>query len=61
MANRNLEGRKVVLFVALVVVALGCLGLIVYSLFFARPRTNPEIENGGHSSLRLTDRSSAAA
>jgi hypothetical protein len=52
-----MDKRKVCVFLILVAVGLLCLCVMVYTLFYARPRGNPTIQNG-HSSLRLNARAS---
>jgi len=55
----GLDKRKVCVFLILVAIGLLCLCIMVYALFYARPRGNPTIKNGGqHSSLRLDPRAS---
>lgn len=49
-AFHSFDKRNVALFIVLVVIALACLGFIVSTLFFARPRTDPQIEKSSHSS-----------
>jgi hypothetical protein len=49
--NRGMDKRKVCVFLILVGVALLCLCVLVYTLFYARPHTNPTIEKEGHSLL----------
>jgi hypothetical protein len=57
--DRSMDKRKVCVFLILVGVGLLCLLLIAYMLFYASPRGNPTIKNGGqHSSLRLDPRAS---
>lgn len=48
----GMDKRKVCVFLLLVGIGILCLLLMVYTLFFARPRTNPAIGGGQHSSLR---------
>ncbi len=52
MATQSLEGRKVALFLGLVIVGLACLGALVYSLFLAKPHTDPQMQKSSHSLLR---------
>jgi hypothetical protein len=51
-ACRKMHKGKVCVFLLLVVVGILCVGLILYMLFYASPRTSPAIHNGGHSSWR---------
>ena len=61
IAGRSIDKRKVALFVALVIVGLACLGFMVYTLFSAKPRTDPHMQNGSHSSaLRLSPAATAS-
>lgn len=55
--DSSMDKRKVCVFLILVAVGLLCLCVMVYTLFYARPRGNPTIQNG-HSSLRLNARAS---
>jgi hypothetical protein len=48
--NRGMDKRKVCVFLILVGVAILCLCVLVYTLFYARPHTT--IEQGGHSQLQ---------
>jgi hypothetical protein len=50
--KRGLDKRKVCVFLILVAIGLLCLCVMVYTLFYARPRGTP-IQGGAHSSLRL--------
>lgn len=50
--NRGMDKRKVCVFLILVGVAILCLCVLGYTLFYARPHTNPTIEQGGHSLLQ---------
>ncbi|HEY2001858.1 MAG TPA: hypothetical protein VGG80_06040 [Acidobacteriaceae bacterium] len=50
--NRGMDKRKVCVFLILVGVAILCLCVLVYTLFYANPHTNPTIEKEGHSLLR---------
>lgn len=52
--RRTLDKRKVWLFLVLVAVALLCVIWMIYALMFARPRTNPTIQQHGHTLLRQT-------
>ena len=52
MSAGSLDKRKVCVFLILVGIGILCLVLMVYTLFYARPRANPAIQKGGHSSLR---------
>jgi hypothetical protein len=45
---------KVCVFLVLVGAGLACVLLMMYMLFYARPHTDQTIQNGPHSSLRLT-------
>ena len=56
--GRSMDKRKVCVFLILVAVGLLCLCIMVYTLFYARPRANSDIQNGSHSSLRLDARTS---
>jgi hypothetical protein len=57
--DRSMDKRKVCVFLILVAVGLLCLCVMAYTLFYARPRGNPTITNGGgQSSLRLDARTS---
>jgi H+/Cl- antiporter ClcA len=57
--DRSMDKRKVCVFLILVAIGLLCLCIMVYALFYARPRGNPTIKNGGqHSSLRIDPRTS---
>jgi hypothetical protein len=47
-----MDKRKVCVFLILVVIGLLCFLLIAYTVFYARPHTDPTIEKDGHSSLR---------
>jgi hypothetical protein len=49
----GMDKRKVCVFLMLVGIGILCLLVMVYTLFFARPRTNPAIQSGQHSSLPL--------
>ena len=53
-----MDKRKVCVFLILVVIGLLCLCIMVYTLFYARPRANSTIQHGSHSSLRLDARAS---
>ena len=48
----SLDKRKVCVFLILVAVALLCVLVFVYTLFYAKPRTNPMIQEHGRSMLR---------
>ena len=48
----SLDKRRVCVFLILVAVALLCVGVFVYTLFYAQPRTNPMIDEHGNSMLR---------
>jgi hypothetical protein len=48
----SLEKRKVCVFLILIAVALLCVGVVVYTLFYTQPRTNPMIEEHGNSMLQ---------
>jgi hypothetical protein len=48
--NRGMDKRKVCVFLILVGVAILCLCVLVYTLFYARPHIT--IEQGGHSLLQ---------
>ena len=50
--NCGLSKRNVCVFLILVGIGVLCLLLMVYTLFYARPRANTTIENSGHSCLR---------
>jgi hypothetical protein len=50
--QRGMDKRKVCVFLILVGAGILCVCLMLYALFLAKPRTNPMIEKGGHSSLR---------
>jgi hypothetical protein len=56
--DRSMDKRKVCVFLILVAVALVCLILMAYMLFYASPRANSTLQHGGHSSLRLETRTS---
>jgi hypothetical protein len=56
--DRSMDKRKVCVFLILVVIGLLCLCVMVYTLFYARPRGNPTIQHGSQSSLRLDTRTS---
>jgi hypothetical protein len=47
-----MDKRKVCVFLILVVVGILCLCVLAYTLFYAKPRSNSPIKNGGHSSVR---------
>jgi hypothetical protein len=49
----GMDKRKVCVFLILVGIGILCLLLMVYTLFYARPHTDPTIQQGQHSSLRL--------
>jgi hypothetical protein len=49
----GMDKRKVCVFLVLVGVGVACLLLMMYTLFYARPRTDQTIQQGPHSSLRL--------
>jgi hypothetical protein len=51
MSEASLDKRKVCVFLLLVGIALVCVVLIAYMLFYARPRTDPAIQEGQHSLL----------
>ena len=51
-SSGSMDKRKVCVFLILVVIGLLCFLLMVYTLFYARPHTDPTIEKEGHSSLR---------
>jgi flagellar basal body-associated protein FliL len=48
----GLDKRKVCVFLILVAVALLCVCVIAYVLFYAKPHGNPEIQNAPQSTLR---------
>ena len=48
--NRGMDKRKVCVFLILVGVAILCLCVLMYTLFYARPHST--IEQGGHSLLQ---------
>jgi hypothetical protein len=48
----GLDKRKVCVFLLLVGIGLLCVGLMAYTLFYARPHANPTIQESPHSSLR---------
>lgn len=50
----GLDKRKACVFLILVAVGLLCLGVLTYVLFFATPRANTVIKNGGNSIIRQT-------
>jgi hypothetical protein len=50
--NRGMDKRKVCVFLILVGVAILCLCVLVYTLFYAKPHTDPTIEKEGHSLLQ---------
>jgi hypothetical protein len=50
--NPGMDKRKVCVFLILVVVGILCLCVLAYTLFYAKPRSNSPIKNGGHSSVR---------
>lgn len=54
--DRSMDKRKVCVFLILVAVALVCLVLMAYMLFYASPRANSTLQHAGHSSLRLETR-----
>lgn len=54
--DRSMDKRKVCVFLILVAIALVCLVLMAYMLFYASPRANSTLQHGGHSSLRLETR-----
>ena len=49
----GMDKRKVCVFLMLVGIGILCLLVMVYTLFFATPRTNPAIQSEQHSSLPL--------
>ena len=51
-SSGSMDKRKVCVFLILVVIGLLCFLLMAYTVFYARPRTDPTIEKDGHSSLR---------
>lgn len=51
-SSGSMDKRKVCVFLILVVIGLLCFLLIAYTVFYARPHTDPTIEKDGHSSLR---------
>lgn len=57
MAERGeqcgLSKRNICVFLILVGIAILCMLLMMYTLFYARPHASETIENGPHSSLRL--------
>ena len=57
----GLDKRKVCVFLILVVVALLCVCVIAYVLFFAKPHADPNIQNAPHSMLRQLSPSSPAS
>jgi flagellar basal body-associated protein FliL len=48
----KMDKRKVCVFLILVAVALLCVGVIAYMLFYAKPHANPPIQTTPHSTLR---------
>lgn len=53
VASQGMDKRKVACFLLLVVVGLACLAAMLYALFYARPRADEEIRQGGRSAVCL--------
>jgi hypothetical protein len=51
MTENSLDKRKVCVFLLLVGIGLLCVVLMLYTLFYARPRGSPPVQNGPHSLL----------
>lgn len=49
----GMDKRKVCVFLILVAVALLCVGIIAYSLFYAKPHADPTMQNAPHTGLLL--------
>jgi hypothetical protein len=52
IARRGLDKRKACVFLILVAVGILCICALAYMLFFATPRSNNTIKQGGHSLVR---------
>jgi hypothetical protein len=48
-----MDKRKVTCFLLLVIIGLACVCAMLYMLFYARPRANDEIKQGGRAALHL--------
>ena len=53
-SSGGLHKGKACLFVVLVAIAVLCVCLLLYMLFYAGPRANTTIRNTGHSLVRQT-------
>ena len=48
----GMDKRKVFVFLILVGIAIVCLCVLMYTLFYAMPHTSSPIKDGGHSLVR---------
>jgi hypothetical protein len=52
MDKRGMDKRKVCVFLILVGIAVACLCVLMYTLFYAMPHSNTPLKKGGHSMVR---------